>query len=273
MKKKITLMLFAVSLISLVITSGVSYGQQYVIGADDVLHISVWANPDLNLTVPVRPDGMISFPLVGDVRAAGMSTKELKALLEKELSNFVKAPNVSVIVDAVNSFKVYVVGEGNAGRPGVLTLKQNSSLVQVLAQIGFDKSADLEGSYVLRKGKKLGNNLLKLIEGDMSQDIQMEPDDVIFIPGNFKKRILVVGAVKNPRILDYREGMTALDAVLSAGGFTEFAKQNDVIVVRKTGGEVKRIEVRLKDVIKDGDISKDVPLKPGDLITVTSGIF
>ncbi len=273
MKEKTYPILLVVSLLSLVTVSGVSYGQQYVIGPDDVLHISVWANPDLDLTVPVRPDGMISFPLVGDVKAAGVSTKELKAILEKDLSNFVKAPNVSVIVVAVNSYKVYVVGEGNAGHPGVLTLKQNSSLLQVLAQIGFEKSADLDGAYVLRKGKKLGNNLLKLINGDMSQDIQMEPDDVIFLPGNFQKRIVVVGAVKNPKILDYREGMTALDAVLSAGGFTEFAKQNDVIIVRKNGGEVKRIEAKLKDVIKDGDISKDVALMPGDLITVTSGIF
>jgi polysaccharide export outer membrane protein len=79
--------------------------------------------------------------------------------------------------------------------------------------------------------------------------------------------------VKTPNIISYRDGLTALDAILYAGGFTEFANQNDVLVVRKNGGAVKNIEARLKDVMKDGDISKDVPLEPGDLIIVKTGLF
>jgi polysaccharide export outer membrane protein len=84
---------------------------------------------------------------------------------------------------------------------------------------------------------------------------------------------MVVGAVKTPNILPYREGLTALDAILYAGGFTEFASRNDVLVVRKNGGTIKNIEARLKDVMKDGDISKDVALEPGDLIIVKTSIF
>jgi polysaccharide export outer membrane protein len=263
----------------------------YVIGDEDVLQISVWGNQELNVQVPVRPDGMISFPLVGDVRAAGMSPNELRTELEKQLAKFVKAPTVSVIVTAVNSFRVYILGDGVAGgsaigpsavagasgggnASGVITLRKKTSLMQLLAQLGSLRGADLNSAYLLRAGKRLDNDFYKLaVKGNLSQDIPLQPNDVLFIPDNFDKRIMVVGAVKTPNIISYRDGLTALDAILYAGGFTEFANQNDVLVVRKNGGAVKNIEARLKDVMKDGDISKDVPLEPGDLIIVKTGLF
>ncbi|MBM4135966.1 MAG: sugar ABC transporter substrate-binding protein [Nitrospira sp.] len=247
-------------------------GQGYVIGDEDMLNILVWGSPELSVQVPVRPDGMISVPLVGDVRATGATPKELKETIEKELERFVKSPNVSVVVTAVNSFKVYIFGEGVPG--GAVTLKRNTTVMQLFAQVGSLKNADINNSYVMRDGRKLRIDLYKLVvKGDVSQDIPLMPNDIIFIPDNFEKRIKVVGAVKAPGIIQYKEGMTALDAILNAGGFTEFAKQNDVIIVRKETNEVKNIEVRLKDVIKDGDISKDVPLRPGDMIVVKTGIF
>ncbi|MGD1076135.1 MAG: polysaccharide biosynthesis/export family protein [Thermodesulfovibrionales bacterium] len=257
----------------------------YVIGDEDVLQISVWGSPELSVQVPVRPDGMISAPLIGDVKAAGLTPQELKIHLEKELVQFVKAPTVSVIITAVNSFKVYVLGGGLTGATsgisasgvsasGVITLRRNTTLMQLLAQLGSLKEADLDNGYVLRDGKKLDVDFPKmLLKGDISQDIQLKPNDVIFIPDNFEKRIKVVGAVKTPGILPYREGLTTLDAVLAMGGFTEFARQNDVIVVRKEDGKLKSIEVRLKDVINDGDIQKDLRLKPGDHVIVKTGIF
>jgi polysaccharide export outer membrane protein len=261
---------------------------KYVIGDEDVLQVSVWGNQDLSVQVPVRPDGMISFPLVGDVKAAGLSPQDLKIELENKLAKFVKAPTVSVIVTAVNSFKVYVLGDGVSGGSaigpsaggaagtvsGVVTLRKNTSLMQLLAQLGPLRGADLDSAYLLRSGKRLGNDFYKLaVKGDLSQDIQLQPEDVLFIPDNFDKRIMVVGAVKTPNIIPYREGLTALDAILYAGGFTEFASRNDVLVVRRNGGTVKNIEARLKDVMKDGDISKDVALEPGDLIIVKTSIF
>jgi polysaccharide biosynthesis/export protein len=253
----------------------VSADQSYLIGDEDVLQISIWGNPDLNVQVPVRPDGMISFPLVGDVKVRGVSPQELKAILEKELSKFVKDPTVSVIITAVNSFKVYVIGEGiTTTTSGVITLKRNTSLLQLMAQLGSLKNADLDNAFILRDDKKLNNDFSKLVlKGDISQDIPLAPNDTIFIPDNFEKRIMVIGAVKTPGVIPYKEGMTTLDAILSAGGFTEFANPNDVIVTRKEGNEVKNIEVELKDVIKKGNITKDLPLKPGDRIVVKTGIF
>ncbi|MFZ3137797.1 MAG: polysaccharide biosynthesis/export family protein [Thermodesulfovibrionales bacterium] len=268
---------FTVLLLFTGIFSEVTAEQGYLIGDEDILQISVWGNPELNVQVPVRPDGMISFPLAGDVKASGVSPRELKSKLENELSKFVKTPTVSVMVTAINSFKVYVIGEGitlGGTNSGVITLRRNTSLMQLLAQVGSLKNADLNSAYILRDGKKLNNDFFKLIvKGDISQDIQLKPNDIIFIPDNFEKRIIVVGAVKNPGIIQYREGLTIVDAILNTGGFTEFAKQNDVLIVRKEGDTVKNIEARMKDVIKDGDISKDILLKPGDFIIVKTGIF
>lgn len=253
----------------------ISDEKSYVIGDEDVLQISVWGSPELNVQVPVRPDGMISIPPLGDVKAAGLTPQELKSVLEKELSKYVKAPTVSVLVTAVNSFKVFVLGGGISGTAapgaatGAITLKRNTTLLQLLAQLGSLQNADLNSSFIMRNGKKLDADFYKLvIKGDISQDIQLMPNDVIFIPDNFEKRIMVVGKVRAPGVIQYREGMTVLEAILSAGGFTEFANPNDVMIVRREGDKFKNIEVKLKGFIKKGDISKDPPLEPGDRIVV-----
>ncbi len=271
---KASRLLFRLFMLLVCMVANASAEQGYLIGDEDVLQISVWGNPELNVQAPVRPDGMISFPLVGDVRASGVSPKDLKSVLEKDLSKFVKDPTVSVIVTSVNSFKVYVIGEGVTMTSGVVTLKRNTSLLQLIAQLGSLKNADLDNSFVLRNDKKLTNDFSRLArKGDISQDIQLAPNDVVFIPDNFEKRITVVGEVKNPGTIPFREGLTAVDAILNSGGFTEFAKQNDVVIVRKEGKSVKNIEARLKDVIKNGDTSKDVSLNPGDLIIIKTGMF
>jgi len=265
---------FCLVMLYIFMVGNVSADQGYLIGDEDILQISVWGNPELNVQVPVRPDGMISFPLVGDVKATGLSPQELKTILERDISKFVKDPTVSVIVTAINSFKVYVLGEGIATTSGVVTLKRNTSLLQLITQLGSLKNADLDNAFILRDDKKLNNDFSRLVrKGDISQNIQLAPNDLIFIPDNFEKRITVVGAVKNPGTIAYKDGLTAVDAILTAGGFTEFAKQNEVVIVRKEGNSVKNIEARLKDVLKNGDISKDVILMPGDLIIIKTGIL
>ncbi len=250
--------------------------QSYRIGDEDILQISIWGNPELTVQIPVRPDGMISVPLIGDVKARGLTPGELKNLLEKEYAKFIKAPTVSVIVTAINSFKVFVVGEGlriggtsGIGASGAITLKRNTTLLQLLAQLGSLQNSNLHNAFLLRDKKKLDIDFYKLIvKGDISQDIDLKPNDIIFIPDNFENRIMIVGKVRTPGVLSYREGMTVLDAILNAGGFTEFANPNNVLVIRGEGNNVKKIEVELKDVFKKGEVIKDIPLKPGDRIII-----
>ena len=264
----------------------------YVIGAEDVIQISVWGNAELSVTVPVRPDGMLSMPLVGDIKAAGLTPLELKKNLEKELIRFVKAPVVSVIVTAINSFKVFVFGDGaskvlfasgsaaggtttqgGTSKSGEITLRRHTTLLQLLAQLGSLSEIDLGHAYLLRDGTKLPVNFEQLMKnGDYSQDVALQADDVIYLPGGYSNRIRVTGAVRTPGSIPYAEGMTALDAVLAAGGFTEFASENDVLVVRKVGNDATKINVKLKDVI-NGNNTKNVLLKPGDIVTVKTGLF
>ncbi|MEW6115747.1 MAG: polysaccharide biosynthesis/export family protein [Nitrospirota bacterium] len=274
MREKMAIIAFAFILVFAASTA--SRAEDYVIGEEDALNISVWGSPELSVHVPVKPDGMISVPLVGEIKAAGMTPSELKAVLEQEFSRFAKAPTVSVIVTEVNSFKVYLLGEGitRTASTGVMTLKRKTTLLQLLAQLGSLKGANLNAAFILREGKKLPINFSTLVNTvDVAQDIALRPNDIIVIPETVEQRIKVVGEVKTPGLVPFAEGMTALDAVLSAGGFTNFASQNSVVIVRKEGKEVREIEARLKDVMKGGDLSKNVLLRPGDLITVKSSIF
>lgn len=260
-----------------------AYCQEYVIGDEDVLSVSVWGNPELSVRVPVRPDGMISVPLVGDVKAAGTTARQLKSFLEKKYAGYVKDPVVSVVVTDINSFVVYVFGGGAsqpasegaaAGSPsGAFTLRRNTTLLQLLSKIGSLANADLEKARVIRDGKELKTDFYRLfVKGDVSQDLELKPNDFIYIPGDLENRIRVVGAVKNPCLIPYSENMTALDAVLAAGGFTDYASQNNVIVERKENKNIKSLKARLKDVM-DGELSKNVQLKPGDMVIVKKSIF
>lgn len=265
-------------------TQTVAYSK---IGEEDELLLSVWGHPELTVTVPVRPGGMVSVPFVGEVKAAGLTSQELKELLEKEFGKFIKTPTVSVVITKVNSYKVYVLGDGLAGSAeaagsagisgatsGAMTLKRDTTLIQLLSLLGFRPDADLKNAYLMREGKKLSVDFYKLVrQGDVSQDLLLQPNDVIFVPLSVERRIKVIGAVKAPGMLPYIDGMTVLDAILNAGGFNEFASQNNVVIIRKEGDETKNIEVRMKDVIRDGDLSKNLSLKPGDIVRVKTGIF
>ena len=269
-----------------------AYAEEYRIGVEDILQVSVWGNNDLSVHVPVRPDGMISMPLVGDVKAEGLTPYELKKNLEKDLTQFVKAPIVTVIVTAINSCRVYILGEGaskiqNAGgagggegaaAPGGVTtgqfpLRRNTTLLQLIAQIGALGDTDFKNAYLLRDGQKLAVNFAKLIYNqDVSEDIKIECNDTIYLPGGFNTRIRVTGAVRVPGTFAYTPGMTALDAVLAAGGFTDYANQNNVIVVRTEGNSITEIKAKLKDVV-NGNLKRNVLLKPGDLVNVKTGLF
>jgi polysaccharide export outer membrane protein len=166
----------------------------YKMAVGDQIQINVWKNPELSLSQPIRPDGKISMPLLGDVMAVGLTPEELATILETGLSNYVKAPNVTVII------------------------------------------TNLQG-----------------IE--------------------FLSRIRVTGSVeKNVSIL-YQQGMTVLDAVLEAGSVTIYADANNTKLHRRTNKGSMSYDIRLKDIMQDGDMMTNVTLMPGDIITVPERSF
>ena len=164
----------------------------YIIGPGDTIEVFVWRNPELSVTVPVRPDGKISTPLVENMVAVGKTSQQLARDMEGVLSEYVRSPKVNIIVTtAASAF----------------------SLVKV------------------------------------------------------------VGQVVRPQALPYREGMTVLDAILAVGGLGQFASGNRARIVRVVNGQEVVIHVKLADLVNNGDIHENVPLKPGDVVVVPQTLF
>lgn len=267
--KSATMLLTAAILLILPFTA---MAGDYAIGEGDTLDISVWGVKELTFPARVRPDGKITVPGLGDVAAAGQTPAALQSSLTGRLKELVKNPIVTVAVTGITNSKIYIFGGGV--KAGVFELLQRTTLLQLLCTIGEVKSADLKSAYLLRNGKKIKEDFHPLfINGDTGGDIQLESGDSLFIPLLLDKSVYVLGGVNMPKAIEYREGMTVMEALLEAGGFTKFASRNDTRIRRmETGGEMS-IPVKAKEIIQGGDVAQNVKLKAGDYIIVKESIF
>jgi len=164
----------------------------YKIGPLDTVNVVVWRNPELSQSVPVRPDGKITAPLIEDLPALGKDPTTLARDIEKALSKYIRDPVVTVIVTGFN--------------------------------------------------------------------------------GPYPEQIRVVGEAQKPQALPYRQGMTLLDVMIAVGGLTDFADGNNASIMRTSEGG-RQYNVRLKDLVKRGDISANVDVKPGDILLVPQSWF
>lgn len=171
----------------------VTPANDYLVGPGDNINIIVWRNPEVSMSVPVRPDGKITTPLVEDLPAAGKTSTELARDIEKALAKFIQQPVVTVVVT------------------------------------GF--------------------------------------------VGQFSEQIRVIGAAARPQALSYRRDMSMMDVMIAVGGVTEFASGNRAILVRTVGGKQQKYTVRLNDLVKQGDISANVPVLPGDVLIIPESFF
>ncbi|MDC8786181.1 polysaccharide export protein [Paucibacter sp. hw1] len=167
-------------------------GYSYIVGPGDSLNIIAWRNPELSMTVPVRPDGKISTPLIDELVAQGKNSTEIARDIEKQLSKYVRDPVITVIVT----------------------------------------------SFV----------------------------------GPYSEQIRVVGEASKPQALPYKQKMTVLDVMIAVGGLTDFAAGNDASIVRSAEGN-KQYSVRLKDLVKRGDVSANVEMRPGDILIIPQSLF
>ncbi len=159
----------------------------YVIGAEDILSINVWKEPEESRQVPVRPDGMISLPLLGDIKAAGLTPLQLQDEITTELKKLISDPEVTVIVSEVHSLTFNVVG--NVNRPGYYPLTRRMTVLDAIAMSGgFRDFAKVKKIYVLRteadgKEVKLHFNYNNVIKGkDQQENIELQPRDTIVVP-------------------------------------------------------------------------------------------
>lgn len=157
----------------------------YVIGAGDVLSINVWKEPSLSGTVKVRPDGFVTVPLVNDIQVVGMTTTQLRKLLETKYREFTVDPFVTVRLEAIASSEVFLVGQVN--RPAAFPLNGNETLLQILTRAGgLTIFADRSNIRVVRReGDKVTEYIADydgIIKGDLKQDILLRPGDRIIVP-------------------------------------------------------------------------------------------
>jgi polysaccharide biosynthesis/export protein len=157
----------------------------YVIGADDTLRIAVWNEPNLNATLPVRPDGKISLPLLDDVQAAGLTPMQLGASIKEKLKKYVADPRVTVVVTAMNSQRIFVTGE--VTHTGPMALLPHMTMLQALSSAGFTQFANVKSIYLLRTENgmqvKIPFNYKEVVKGrHPEQNIMLKPGDTIVIP-------------------------------------------------------------------------------------------
>jgi polysaccharide export outer membrane protein len=249
--------------------AAVAVGPDYRIGTDDVLAISVWDQKDLDQTVSVRPDGKISLPLVGEVEAGGLTVAELASRLTTLYARTVRAAQVTVSVREIRSRPVYFVG--SVARPGQIQLTQEMTVLQALSSVGgATPMADLEGAFVMRGQTRIPVNIQTLQRGETAQNIRLQPGDTVVVPN--ADSVYVQGEVKAPGPVKYAKGMTVVQAIAAAGGFTPVASARRVTVVRGDAAKKQVLKVNVNDIMSDPD-ARDVSLQPNDVITVPQRLF
>jgi len=271
-------------LVSLTLALGLlcpAAAQEYVIGARDVLKITVWGQDDLSKDYPVDPDGYVSFPLVGRVKATGLTptvfADDLRARLEKD---YLVNPQVLVSVKEYLSQKVHVSGE--ADKPGVYYLSGPTTVRDVLSRAGgLSKSAGTQVVLVraatLRGGPGAAGpasrrlDVARVLAGDPAENLVVGDGDTLVVPrGN---TFFVFGEVRKPGAFPLDKDTNVLEGITLAGGFTDKAAPGRVRVIRSTQGGHTVIDVDMNDVIKRGQREKAIPLLENDVVVVPESFF
>jgi polysaccharide export outer membrane protein len=242
---------------------------EYIIGPQDVLTVTVWDSPYISGKFTVETDGSFTFPLIGRVKAGGLTLRQFEAELKKKLADgYFKNPEVSVAVETYRSQRIFIVGE--VRNPGTYQLTGDMTLIEAIARAGSTTpSASLEAVVVRAptgrqaEGPTLPGqqgeaaepqrvNLRDLQSGVLSQNIALRDGDTIFVPR--AESIYVFGQVKNPGAYALQSvETTVLQALSLAGGVTDRGATNRVRIARVVNGEKRELKVKLSDMVLPGD--------------------
>ena len=248
----------------------------FKLGKGDVLSISVYDEPDLTLdSVPVRPDGKLAFPLIGEVQVDGRNVEAVSNEIRERLLQFVLEPRVSVVVREFNSLDYTLYGE--VVNPGVYPLTTEVSITGAIAKAGgltkgqFRASsvelADLTHAFLARNGQVMPVDFVRLIRhGDVRFDIELQPGDYIHIPSGLSKEVYILGEVRAPALFAFRESMPMSRTLALAEGFTPDADLSSIHIVRGALHNPTVIVADFEKVISGR--AQDVQLEPGDIVYV-----
>lgn len=271
----------AVALIAWAVLVAPASGQEaaYHIGASDLLKITVWGHDDLTQSLVVTPDGTIAFPLVGTVRAAGLTPAQLEADLRQRLGkDYLVDPRVSVVVQEHRSQRVFVLGE--AEKPGTYFLSGQTRLIDIVSQAGGPAKTAGREVQVIRGATADGPavpgtpasatmrvSLRKLLDGDPTDNLLLHNGDTVFIPK--AASFFVQGEVRKPGSYALEKDTSAFDAITMAGGLTDRAAPTAGAVLRKRAdGSQERIPLDLSGA---DPRAREVAVVDGDTVVVPAG--
>jgi len=257
--------------LALIASMSVVSGQtnDYIVGAPDALTITVWNQPNLSGKFNVEADGTFTFPLIGRVKAGGLTLRALEAELNKRLADgYLKNPQVSVSVETYRSQQIFIVGEVRT--PGAYPLTGNMTLIEALARAGSTTS-DASGEAIILRAHR-GNTadaaqgdesnggetrevvrvqLDELETGAWKQNVRLQDGDTIFVSRTGS--LYVFGQVKSPGAYRFQPGATVLQALSLAGGVTDRGTTSRMKILRVVDGKKQEIKVKLDDSVRAGD--------------------
>jgi polysaccharide export outer membrane protein len=252
---------------------------EFKIGPKDLLEISVFGVQDLNRTVRVSEDGMITLPLIGEVSVEGLTKTEIEKKLSQLLEEkYVQNPQLMVFIREYQSKKVSIIGAVRT--PGPYELLGRQTLLQIISQAGGITNEAGDEIIILRElpdGKGISLHIMieeLILKGDAKLNVSLEPNDVISIPIDKMVKIYVFGQVRNPGALEVRKSHipTLLQVIAQAGGFSERASKSGVLIKRiDANGKETKQKVNVKDVIKGK--KKDIQLLENDIVFVPETMF
>lgn len=253
--------------------------QEYTIGPRDVLGVTVWGQSDLSRDYGVDPDGYIPFPLIGRVKAAGSTPKELSAHLTELLGkDYLVNPQVIVWVKEYLSQKVQVLGA--AEKPGVYYLTGPTTLLEILSRAGgFASGAGKQVLLIRNQGTADRSNaalrlsLDKIQAGDPSENTSVHSQDIVIVSKAQAYSYYIFGEVKKPGAYTLDKETNILEGITVAGGFTDKAAPGRTRVIRSTPEGQKVIEVDMNDIIRRGREAKTVMLQESDVVVVPESFF
>lgn len=254
--------------------------EPFRLGPGDKVEIEIFRGHRNRQIALLGPDGMLYFDLLPGFVASGLTLKELQEKLEEMLVEFYRFPKVSVVMKEVRSKRVWVLGRVNT--PGVYPLVRPTTIIDAISQAGglftsrfsgtTEELADLEHSFVMRGRKLLPVNFQRLLrEGDMSQNIQLESGDYIYLPSSLTKEIHMLGAVKLPRPIGFNQEMSLTSAMGAVQGPAPGADLRNVAIVRGSLADPK-IAIVDYEAIQQGR-AQNVRLEPRDIVFVPTGRF
>jgi polysaccharide export outer membrane protein len=246
----------------------------FKLGPGDILQIEILGDPGSQALQTVGPDGKIYYNLLSGLFVWGMTLSEAKAALETSLGKIMRVkPEVAVTLTTVQSAKIWLLG--SVPRPGLYSLGTPLSLLEAVSGAGglatlpgsSEDVVDFDNSFVLRKGQRLGVHLQDLFRrGDLSQNIYLQPDDLVYLKPAQARQVYVLGAVVQPNVVEYTSEATLVSVIARVGGTAPYAHISQVAVIR---GSLSNPSITTVDfgAIRHG-AGRDFPLQSGDIVFV-----